>query len=171
METVSYDAAYGGERVTALVFLPRNTAPPFQTVIWFPGSDVYARRSHESLASEYLFDFIPRSGRALVYPIYKGMYERFVSLPRTPNERRDRLVYWSKDLSRTIDYLETRADIDSERLAYYGVSTTHLGPFSLRLTRSSRPACSSLEVSLLLGPGDPRRTWSTSLRALSCLRS
>ena len=29
---------------------------------------------------------------------------------------------WAKDLSRTIDYLETRTDIDAARLAYYGVS-------------------------------------------------
>ena len=73
VETVSYDAAYGGERVTALVFLPRNARPPFQTVIWFPGDDVFRRQSRDRLASEYLFDFIPRSGRALVYPIYKGI--------------------------------------------------------------------------------------------------
>ena len=29
---------------------------------------------------------------------------------------------WSKDLRRSIDYLETRDDIDTDRLAYYGVS-------------------------------------------------
>jgi hypothetical protein len=42
-------------------------------VIWFPGGDVFLLRSSESFASEYLFDFIPRGGRVLVYPIYKGM--------------------------------------------------------------------------------------------------
>jgi dienelactone hydrolase len=29
---------------------------------------------------------------------------------------------WAKDLGRSIDYLETRKDIDSHRLAYYGLS-------------------------------------------------
>ena len=29
---------------------------------------------------------------------------------------------WVKDLSRSVDYLETRDDIDSEKLAYYGIS-------------------------------------------------
>src|SRR5262249_52278630 len=33
---------------------------------------------------------------------------------------------WSKDLGRSIDYLETRRDIDTGRLAFYGVS---LGAF------------------------------------------
>ena len=29
---------------------------------------------------------------------------------------------WTKDFSRTIDYLETRPDIDNNKLAYYGAS-------------------------------------------------
>jgi cephalosporin-C deacetylase-like acetyl esterase len=32
------------------------------------------------------------------------------------------IVAWSKDLGRSIDYLETRPDIDKSRLAYLGVS-------------------------------------------------
>ena len=147
VETVSFDAAYGGERVPALVFLPRNARPPFQTVIWFPGNDVFVWRSRESLASEYLFDFIPRSGRALVYPIYKGTYERFAPFSTTPTQWRDSVVHWSKDLSRTIDYLETRADIDSERLAFFGFSGgANYGPiFTAVDTR--------LEASVLLAGG------------------
>ena len=38
METVSFRAAYGNERVTAYLFLPDNAKPPFQTVVYFPGS-------------------------------------------------------------------------------------------------------------------------------------
>ena len=32
------------------------------------------------------------------------------------------MIQWSKDLGRTLDYLETRPDIDREHLAYYGLS-------------------------------------------------
>jgi dienelactone hydrolase len=35
---------------------------------------------------------------------------------------RDETVQQAKDLRRSIDYLETRADVDNQRLAYYGVS-------------------------------------------------
>jgi formylglycine-generating enzyme required for sulfatase activity/dienelactone hydrolase len=122
-EVVSFDAAYGNERVLALLFLPRGATPPFQVVVWFPGGDAFASRSSERLASPFLFDFLPRSGRALVYPIYKGMYERFEPFKRAGTEWRDRFIQWSKDLGRTIDYLETREDLDHERLAYYGFST------------------------------------------------
>ncbi|NIP92730.1 MAG: hypothetical protein GWO24_04395, partial [Akkermansiaceae bacterium] len=37
-EKITFDAAYGGERVIAHLFLPTNTPPPFQTVVYFPGS-------------------------------------------------------------------------------------------------------------------------------------
>jgi dienelactone hydrolase len=39
-----------------------------------------------------------------------------------------------KDLSRSIDYLETRDDIDSEKIAYYGMSLgARLGPVMLTM--------------------------------------
>ena len=82
-ETVSFQAAYGGERVIAHLFLPRNAEPPYQPVVWFPGNDAFFLPAGEALASPYLFDFIPRSGRALVYPVYKGMYERHVPVLRS----------------------------------------------------------------------------------------
>jgi len=67
-------------------------------------------------------DFIVASGRALLYPIYKGTYERMAAEPSGANGERDLQIAWSRDLGRAIDYLETRADIDRTRLAFYGVS-------------------------------------------------
>ena len=146
-EKVSFNAAYGNERVTALLFLPRNAAPPYQAVIWYPGSDVFFLQSSENLASAFLFDFIPRSGRALVYPIYKGMYERYVPFRRAPNEWRDMMIHWSKDIGRTIDYLETRSDIDHGKLAYYGFSRgASYGPIFTAIDGRFR-------ASVLLGAG------------------
>ena len=37
-ERVSFNAAYGGERVMAHLFLPKNAVPPYQTVVYFPGA-------------------------------------------------------------------------------------------------------------------------------------
>jgi predicted esterase len=121
-ERVSFAAAYGGERVLANILLPKNASPPYQAVIWFPGSYALGLKSSErELVFSYYFDFLPRSGRALVYPVYKGTYER-----QAPNvgtsQWRDLVVQWSKDLGRTIDYLESRSDFDREKLAYYGFS-------------------------------------------------
>ena len=38
VEKVTFDAAYGNERVAAYLYLPRNASPPYQTVVFFPGS-------------------------------------------------------------------------------------------------------------------------------------
>ncbi len=55
----------------------------------------------------------------------KGMYERrdgFRPGENRPAFRRDHEIDWSKDLGRLLDYLETRPDIDSGRIAYLGAS-------------------------------------------------
>jgi eukaryotic-like serine/threonine-protein kinase len=121
-ETVSIRTAYGNERMEVNLLMPRDVSPPYQSVIWFPGGDVFLLRSSESFASEYMFDFLPRGGRVLVYPIYKGMYERFEPPDFTPSGERDALIRWSQDIGRTIDYLETRRDFDARRIAFYGFS-------------------------------------------------
>jgi predicted esterase len=128
-EIVSFRTAYGNERMNVHLLIPRDVSPPYQSVIWYPGDDVFLRQSTESFASEYMFDFIPRGGRVLVYPIYKGMYERFEPPDFSPTGWRDRMIRWSQDLGRTIDYLETRDDFDPRRIAYYGFSAGALyGP-------------------------------------------
>jgi formylglycine-generating enzyme required for sulfatase activity/predicted Ser/Thr protein kinase/predicted esterase len=127
-EKVSFDAAYGGERVLAYLFRPRLGRPPYQAVVYFPGSLAINRPSSKDDAFLGLsnFDFIMKSGRALLFPIYKSTYERQDGLVSSvPNETisyRDHVIQWAKDLRRSIDYLESRSDIDADKLAYYGFS-------------------------------------------------
>jgi dienelactone hydrolase len=125
-EKVSIRAAYGDERVTACLFLPRNVDPPFQTVVTFPGTYALDIRSSDRLETQW-FDFIVRSGRALMHPIYEGTYERTIGGSYTtylsqPSVFRELALQWHKDLGRSIDYLETRPELDREKLAYHGIS-------------------------------------------------
>jgi eukaryotic-like serine/threonine-protein kinase len=126
-EKITFDAAYGGERIIAYLFLPRKASPPYQTVVHFTGAAALRERSSANLISEYLedFDFIVKSGRVVMFPVYKGMFERwddFAVWTSGPSFHRDHVIAWSKDLGRSIDYLETRPDIDHNKLAYEGVS-------------------------------------------------
>jgi cephalosporin-C deacetylase-like acetyl esterase len=61
-----------------------------------------------------------------MYPIYKGTFERGGDLrsdyPEPTARYKDYLIMWVKDLARSIDYLETRQDLDGSRIAYYGLS-------------------------------------------------
>jgi serine/threonine protein kinase/formylglycine-generating enzyme required for sulfatase activity/dienelactone hydrolase len=124
-EKITFDAAYGNERMMAYLFLPKKGIPPYQTVIYFPGSGAIHTRSSESL-SPGSRDFLLKGGRALIYPIYKSTYEREDDLksdyPEETNFWKEHVIMWAKDFSRSIDYLETRHEIDADRLAYYGVS-------------------------------------------------
>ena len=43
-------------------------------------------------------------------------------VPNATNAFRDHMIMWVKDVSRSIDYIETRPDLDHSKLAYYGLS-------------------------------------------------
>ncbi len=123
--TVTLDAAYGNERIIVYLYLPRAAAPPYQTVVYFPGGDATFLRSSRLLNLTNV-DFLIRSGRALVFPVYKGTYERGPTQPGI-NAYRDVTIARVKYFGRVLDYLETRADLDRERIGYYGAS---LGAYS-----------------------------------------
>jgi len=59
-EKVSFQAAYGDERVMAYLYLPKNAIPPFQTIVFFPGSNALNTKSSSNLDLKY-FDFIIRA--------------------------------------------------------------------------------------------------------------
>jgi formylglycine-generating enzyme required for sulfatase activity/dienelactone hydrolase len=131
-ERITIDPAYGNERLIVHLFLPRNAQPPYQTVIYLPGSGSLFQSSSENLDKYFEFpvflSFIAKNGRAVVYPVYTGTFER-----RDPAAAShfmgdetyiysDFLIRVVKDFKRSIDYLETREDIDVQNLAYYGMS-------------------------------------------------
>ncbi len=119
-EVVSVMPAYGDERLRIHLYLPKNADPPYQSVVYFPPSSALYLRDSTNPNFPLAY-FIPASGRALVYPIYQGTYERQKDW-RGPNDDRDRKIQIGKDLRRAVDYLMTREDIDNDRLAFYGLS-------------------------------------------------
>jgi cephalosporin-C deacetylase-like acetyl esterase len=124
-ERITYTAAYGHEQAIAYLFLPKKGKPPFQTVVFFPGSNALLLRTFAIYPTAAL-DGVLRSGRAVLYPVYKGTYERGDGLESdvadTTSTWRDHVIMWVKDASRAIDYAETRPDLDHAKLAYYGYS-------------------------------------------------
>ena len=129
VERVTFDAAYGDERMTAVLFLPKNPAPPYQTAIYFPGIQAMWRKSSEEIPGSMEFkvflSFIVKNGRTVLYPVLKGTMERNFTRPTTwdnTHRQREWRIQIVKDFKRCIDYLETREDIDSDKLAYYGLS-------------------------------------------------
>ena len=141
VERISYAAAYGNERIVAHLFLPKNARPPYQTIVYFPSSAATFLRTFEEAELSFL-GFTVKSGRALLLPMYKGTYERRLSAPLTgPSAVRDLTIADIKDLRRSVDYLETRNDIDRAKLAYFGVSLgARLAPIALAVDNRFKTA-------------------------------
>jgi formylglycine-generating enzyme required for sulfatase activity/dienelactone hydrolase len=136
VQRITYNAAYNNERIIAYLFLPKNAKPPYQTVVYFPHSGGFQLRDFEQAEMSYLA-FSIKAGRALLFPMYKNMYER-----RNPNFRvgpvaiRDQVIQQIKDLRRSVDYLATRPDISQDQLAYFGVSYgARLAPVALAIEK------------------------------------
>ncbi len=139
-EVVTIAAAYGGERLPVHLFLPKNVKPPFQTVLFFPGSGVIRSPTSADLPIEIArIDYLLLSGRAIAFPIYKYTFERgdpkVTSSWAVPTRAyKTWIQQLSMDARRTLDYLETRDDIDTSRLAYFGISWgARMGPITIAL--------------------------------------
>ena len=133
LERVSIATPYDDDRMIINLFLPRNSSPPYQTVIYFPGSASLFQDSSENIDEYYEFpvflSFLVRTGRAVAYPVYQGTFERrsdetsLLHMGQRSHAYTEYLVQVVKDFRRTIDYLETRPDFDARRIGYYGLSS------------------------------------------------
>ncbi len=126
-ERITFNAAYEGDRVIAQLYLPTSSSPPYQTVLVFPLAAGFNKRSSDTLSPLEVPEYLLLSGRAVMFPVYKGTYDRYKGELTTGYARDDRLyrnlaIQWVQDLMRSIDYLETRPDINLEKLAFHGTS-------------------------------------------------
>jgi dienelactone hydrolase len=134
LEKVEFDAAYDNERMVTYLFLPTNTSPPYQSVIYGPGSNVLNQESSDDIENFFEFstflEFLVRRGRAVIFPVIKGSFERRMEIPILVNPESHQftsnLTRVIKDYRRCLDYLEKREDFDMDKIAFYGMS---MGPF------------------------------------------
>ncbi len=123
LEKVSFEAAYGEERMSAYLFIPRGGTPPFQTIVYWPGISALWVQSFFGAVTKDAFDAYTRNNRAFVYPVLFGTFDRVL-----PREKYDKLPVLEsarmqvKDFRRTLDYLETRPEFDLNKLAFKGLS-------------------------------------------------
>jgi cephalosporin-C deacetylase-like acetyl esterase len=127
-EVVSFSTPYPGSRMQAMVMLPNDVSSPLQTIVLYPGSgamfqpnvDLWAATDNSGIHSAL------RSGRAVVMPVLKGTFSRQDELRSTwPAQTKlysDYAIRWVQEVSRTLDYLESRPEFDANSFAYAGLS-------------------------------------------------
>src|SRR5260370_2632650 len=140
-EEVAFDG-FGGERASAFLYLPKSAVPPYQVIqflggnSWFYGTAVTQVVEMEpSRVAPYI-----RAGRAVFLVVLKGFAGRepvsayyrepvgvYGNLEFRSLQHRDILVSWTVDMQRGLDYLETRSDIDTRKIALMNHSTFEFG--------------------------------------------
>jgi pimeloyl-ACP methyl ester carboxylesterase len=131
--------------------LPTTGRAPFQTVVYWSGWDTFRLDDIDRYFARQI-DFIVKSGRAVAFPALRGTFERRVNIVRAmPSFNtvawRNNTIDSIKDIRRTIDYLETRRDIDAGSLAFFGYSWGGLnGPITLAQEDRFKTAIISVPV-------------------------
>jgi predicted esterase len=125
-EKIAYVGAKD-ERALAYLYLPKSARAPFQVIQYAPAGDAYGGFFTAAESAEMQVAPFIKSGRAVFTVVFKGFKERehpagYIPPKWDTVKRRDEVVNNATDLSRGLDYLATRQDIDLTRLAYYGFS-------------------------------------------------
>ena len=117
-EEIDFDG-YLGQRAKAYLYLPKNAAPPYQTIQFVSGTPwwlgvpiTHVIEGNSPVLLPYL-----RAGRAVFLVVLKGFHGRepvgaYARLEYGSSEHREILKHWTVDMRRGVDYLTTRSDID-----------------------------------------------------------
>ena len=119
--------ALEGDTALAYLYLPRQAAAPFQTMVYVCSSAAFTQVRTVPEEVEWAVGPNIRAGRAVLAIVFKGMAERGYGPGWEPPAPisvrfRDLMVLHATELRRGVDYLATRDDIDMRRLAYVGMS-------------------------------------------------
>jgi len=130
-ERITFNASYRNERVPARLYLPTSAKAPYQLIVYSPAG--HSRMVREIDDREIgQFDFLMRSGRAVLFPVYQGTYERRRAGTPDSTLGREEIIEQCQDLRRALDYLQTRPDIDQGRLGLFAISSgTRFGLITL----------------------------------------
>ena len=126
-ERISIEVGYNEEMMDMLIFKPKNSFGPSSPVVIHPGSNYYSTPPEidDINPGEFSLDFLIKSGKTLVWPAWKGSLNRMPATRSGGDRMRDfRNLYiaWVSDTDKTLDYLETRNDIDTDNIFYLGMS-------------------------------------------------
>ena len=125
-ERITYAGAKD-ERVIAYLYLPKSARPPFQVIQYVPAGDAYGGFFTAAESAEMQVAPFIKSGRAVFSVVFKGFRERehppgYIPPKWDTVRRREEVISNSTDLSRGLDYLATRPDLDLSRVTFYGFS-------------------------------------------------
>jgi len=120
---ISFDIDESGERMHLYLYLSDNSGGRHPVMYYWASSHAFYLTSIEEFTLH--LDFMLKRGWAVVVPVLDHLFERGTGTPPSIGrgvEYRDQFVRWMREMRRSIDFLETRADLDMNTLVFYGFS-------------------------------------------------
>ncbi len=117
-----------GQDMTLYVVRPTNHSGKTQAVVYMPHSGAFEKTANSLLLSHIpTLDFVIRAGRALIIPVWDLSAQRFQKWPEEGSAARADFMRraalsWYEDAATTIDYLESRDDLDTTKIGFLGNS-------------------------------------------------
>lgn len=134
-EEISFDGR-DGQQMKAFLYLPKSANSPYQVIHYLGGGGLWFGLpvTEDIEGSARLAPYL-RAGRAVFVEILDGFNGRhtgkysktLANAEFGSSEYRDGLISWIGDMQRGVDYLETRSDIDRQKIAFWNDSTYSVG--------------------------------------------
>jgi hypothetical protein len=119
----------GDATLTVFVVSPANPVESLQPIIYMPhAGGVQNIPNRQLLEQMSIMNYVVQAGRAIVIPVYAGTAQRYVERPddeaaAADFDRRIALARYA-DIANTIDYLQSREDVDGDAIGFLGL---HVG--------------------------------------------
>ena len=119
---ISFNIDDSGERMHLYLYLPDETGGRHPIMFYWASSHGFYLSSIEEFRLH--LDFMLKRGWAVAVPVLDHVFERGTGFPPSLSgiQYRDQFFRWMREMRRSLDYLETRADLDMNTLAFYGFS-------------------------------------------------
>ena len=136
----SYDADYVVERfemptpytsnanLSGYIVYYKRYSGDIKPILVFPSAGAIYATDSATLPAGIIKDkhYLLMEGYAVIHPVYYNTYDREKLLKtwwaNESEEYKNSIIRMGKEYRRTIDYIETRADMDMRNLSYYGYS-------------------------------------------------
>lgn len=131
VERITLPTGYDNTSFALQLLLPAKRQSPPGVIFYMPHAGEFivpvTTSAFDPKIGGVPMDFLLQSGWALAVVAFDGAYERQWSVERSRSTSvaegvRLRQRHWREELGRAIDYLETRDDVDTSRIGWFGIS-------------------------------------------------